>query len=207
MTKHLFIFLIIAVIVSSCGMPNAAAPTLKPPSTSTPKIQLTDKPFPIVTPVCISSKPTQEDMKRALYYIGDIFNTPDWVQSNAIPENSAAVTWQNSAQGAVVYLEILIFPCGYEEPDLNKYFSNENWKAVFANYDSYEPIGECKTDTGLRLYEFNTHNQGFDYSIKYWVKNDTDTHVIVTMIVFPLEERLLLDEYSSKLFPDYSTCP
>jgi hypothetical protein len=57
------------------------------------------------------------------------------------------------------------------------------------------------------LYEFKTHNQGFDYAIRYWVENDTDTRVIVTMIVFPLESKLLLDKYSSMLFPNYSTCP
>ena len=81
--------------------------------------------------------------------------------------------------GAVVYLEAIIFPCGYEEPDLNKYFSDENWKAIFPNYESYELIDECKTDDGLRLYEFKTQNQGFEYEIRYWVENDTDTRVIV----------------------------
>ena len=115
--------------------------------------------------------------------------------------------WQNVSEGALVYLDAIIFPCGYEEPDLNKYFSEENWKAVFANYESYELLDECKRDDGLRLYEFKTLNQGFEYEIRYWVDNDTDTRVISTMIVFPLETKLLLDEYSSMLFPDYSTCP
>ena len=209
MNKQLFIFLAIAMIVSSCGTPATATPTPVPPPTSTPtpKIQPTNKPLPTVTPVCISSKPTQGDIGRALAYTGDAFSTPDWERSNTVSENSVAVTWQNIAQGAVVYLEAIIFPCGYEEPDLNKYFSDENWKAVFANYESYEKIDECRRDDGLRLYEFKTHNQGFVYEIRYWVKNDTDTRVISTMIVFPLESKSLLDEYSSTLFPGYSTCP
>jgi hypothetical protein len=113
----------------------------------------------------------------------------------------------NNAQGAIVYLEAIIFPCSYEEPDLNNYYSDENWKTIFQNYEGYELLDECKTNAGTRLYEFKTQNQGFEYEIKYWVQNDTDTRVISTMIVFPLESKLLLDEYSSMLFPGYSTCP
>jgi hypothetical protein len=204
MNKKLFIFLAIAAIISSCGTPKTAPPpTIAPPPTSTPEIQPLNNPLPTVTPVCVSTTPTQKDMIRALFYIGDIFSAPQWEQ---IPENTTSIIWNNSAQGAIAYLETLIFQCGYEEPDLDKYFSNENWKAVFVKYDSYEPIDECKTDNGLRLYEFKAKNNGIEYSIKYWVKSDTDTLVIVTMLVFPVESKPLLDEYSSRLFPQLTTC-
>ena len=209
MNKQLFIFLAIAVIVSSCGMPSVAPPTSTPPPTlvpsptSTPTIQ----PLPIVTPVCISSKPAQRDIDRALSYTAELFSGADWLKNYTVAEGRVAVTWQNSSLGAVIYLEAIIFPCSYEEIDLNKYFSDENWKTVFQNYESYELIDECKRNDGLRLYEFKTQNQGLEYAIKYWVDNDTDTRVIVTMIVFPVESKSLLNEYSVRLFPDYSTCP
>jgi hypothetical protein len=211
MNKQLFIFLLFAVVVSSCGIPATATPTPTltpaPPPTSTPETPLTDEPLPTVTPVCISSEPTQNDIDRALSYTGDTFDMPEWEQSYTVNDTNVSVLWQNVPQSALVYLETRIKPCGYEEPDLNKEFSDENWKAVFANYESYELIDECKNNDGLRLYEFKTQNQGLEYEINYWVENDTDTRVIVTMIVFPLETKLLLDEYSSMLFPDYSTCP
>jgi hypothetical protein len=207
MNKQLITFLAIAMIISSCGTPVTETPTLAPPPATVTPTRVMNNPFATVTPVCISSKPTQADIDRALAYTGDAFNASDWQQSNTVTENRVAVTWQNTPLGAVVYLEALIFPCSYEEPDLNKYFSDENWKAVFANYESYELTNECKNNDGLRLYEFKTQNQGFEYEINYWVQSDTDTRVIVTMIVFPVESKLLLDEYSSMLFPDYSTCP
>jgi hypothetical protein len=207
MNKQLLIFLASAMIISSCGTPAIATPTLAPPPTSTPKILPTEKPLPTVTPACISPEPTQADVDRALAYIGEIFNVPEWQQSYDVVGDHVSVTWQNSPLGAVAYLEALILPCSYEELDLDKRFSDENWKSIFANYESYELIDECKRDDGIRLYEFKTQNQGFEYGIRYWVKNDTDTRVISTMIVFPLEEKLLLDEYSSMLFPNYSTCP
>jgi|GEM_PF-566025 hypothetical protein len=212
---YFFLEIAVAAIVSSCGIPATATPappptttlTSAPPPTSAPETPLTDEPLPTVTPVCISSEPTQSDIDRALSYIGDTFNMPEWEQSYTVNDANVAVLWQNVPQSALVYLETRIKPCGYEEPDLNKEFSDENWKAVFANYESYELIDECKNNDGLRLYEFKTQNQGLEYEINYWVENDTDTRIIVTMIVFPLETELLLDKYSSTLFPDYSTCP
>jgi len=217
MKKQLFIFLAAVFIVSSCGgKPNAVIPTptplppftsTPPPLlTSTPQAQPTEKPLPTVTPVCISRVPTQKDIDRALAYTGEVFSAPEWEQSYTVSENSVAVTWQNIAQGAVVYLEAIIFPCGYEEPDLNKYYSDENWKAIFANYESYESIAKCETSTGLRLYQFKTQNQGFEYRINYWVQNDTDTRVVSLMIVFPVEEQTLLGDYSARLFPDLPNC-
>ncbi len=208
--KKLFLALVLIALISACGGKASAPPTAtvtRIPLTSTPTVEPTQTHFVTVTPVCISSEPAQKDIDRALAYTDDAFSASEWEQSYAVSENSVAVTWQNVAQGAVIYLEALIFPCSYEEPDLNKYYSDENWKAIFANYESYELIDECKTDDGLRLYEFKTQNQGFEYEIRYWVESDTDTRVISTMIVFPLESELLLDDYSSRLFPDYSTCP
>jgi hypothetical protein len=211
MNKKFFVFLSIAVVVLSCGIPVAATPTSAPPPTviptDMPPTKPADVPLPTVTPVCISPEPTQRDIDRALSFTNTTFDAPGWERSYTVAESRVSVTWLNNAQGAIVYLEAIIFPCSYEEPDLNNYYSDENWKTIFQNYEGYELLDECKTNAGTRLYEFKTQNQGFEYEIKYWVQNDTDTRVISTMIVFPLESKLLLDEYSSMLFPGYSTCP
>ncbi len=206
--KKIYIFLAIAIIVSSCSKkPDVIPATFTPLPVNTPIVRPTDRPLPTVTPVCISSEPVQKDIDRALSYTEGVFDELEWEQSYAIAENRVSVTWLNNPEGAIVYLEALIFPCGYEEPDLNRYYSDENWKAIFQNYESYNLIDECKTDDGLRLYEFEAQNFGFEYGIKYWVESDTDTRVISTMVVFPLDSESLMDEYSSMLFPDYMICP
>jgi hypothetical protein len=209
MKKHLFLFLAIAIIISSCGKPVVAPPTstLSPPTaTAVPPTKTTELPLPTVTPVCIPPEPTQQDVDRALAYTGDVFSTTDWEQSYAVSDTYVSVTWQNIAQGAVVYLEARIKPCGYEEPDLNQDFNDDNWKVIFANYESYKSVAECKLDSGIRLYQFKMQNQGFDYRVNYWVQNDTDTRVIVTMILFPAEYQSMLDGYSSRLFPNLPNC-
>jgi hypothetical protein len=211
MIKRILIFLALAVLVSSCGIPVAPPPTSTPlpsivPPTIEPPTPTAEPPLPTVTPACVSPEPSEKDIDRALTFTGTIFET-EWEKSYTVAENRVSVTWLNNPLGAVAYLEALIFPCGYEEPDLNNYYSAENWNTIFQYYESYELLNECKRDDGLRLYEFETQNQGFKYGVRYWVLNDTNTRVISTMIVFPLESKSLLDEYSLKLFPSYSTCP
>ena len=209
MKKQIFILIIAAVILSSCGKPPAPPPTstpLPPPTiTSTPRIVATNTQLPTVTPVCVSPEPTQQDIDRAHSYTGDAFDS-SWDQSEAALEGAYSITWQNIVQGAVAYLEARIKPCGYEEPDLNRDFSEATWSAIFANYESYESIAECKLDSGIRLYQFKTYNLGFEYKINYWVESDTDNRIIVTMIVFPAESQPLLDEYSIRLFPNLPNC-
>ena len=189
-----------AIFVSSCGMPSPIMPT------STPRITPVEGPLPTVTPVCVSSEPAQSDIDRALEYTGGLLDTPEWERSYSVAENRVSVTWLNNSLGAVIYLEALIFPCSYEEPDLNEYFSDENWDIIFENYESYEASGGCRTNEGLRLYQFGASDQGVDYRINYWAEHDTDTRVIVVMMTFPVGAENILDDFSSRLFPRLTSC-
>jgi len=190
--------------LSACQIPGAVIPnaTQPPASTSTEAASAVPK----VTPVCISSEPAQEDIDIALAYTGDLFRESEWQRTYTVSDGRVAVTWFSDALGSVAYLEALIFPCGYEDIDLDNFFNEENWQVIFENYESYEHVAQCNTDDGLRLYEFRTVEQGYDYEVKYWVENDTDTRVLGVMIVFPVESNSLMDDYSSELFPDLTSC-
>ena len=187
--------------LSACG---GKVNTAVPISTESPEV--VSEIAPKVTPVCISSEPAQDDIDRALSFTGELFGAPEWVRSYTVAEGRVSVVWSNDPLSAVAYVEALIFPCSYEEPDLNAFFSDESWQIIFANYESFEAVSACKIDDGLRLYEFEAVTDGFEYTIRYWAKNDTDTRVIGTMIVFPVESQSLVDEYSERLFPDLISC-
>ncbi len=195
------IFLTVLFFLSACGgKPGTSVPSLiQPPVVAT---EIAAK----VTPVCIGSEPTQNDIDRALSYTGDLFSAPEWVRSYTVADGRVSVVWSNDPLGVVAYVETLIFPCGYEEPDLDNFFSTDSWKIIFANYESFEPVTACKIDSGVRLYEFKAVTAGFNYNIRYWAQNDSDNRIIGTMIVFPVDSQSLMDEYSTRLFPDFISC-
>ncbi len=195
-----FTLIILIPALFSCSLPGPLAPTLTPVPTRTVR--------PQEMPVsgCISAEPTQKDIDRALSFADKVIDPAEWDRSYTVSENRVSVTWLNNPQGAVIYFEALIFSCGYNEQDLNTYFSGENWKTIFLNYQSYEYLEECKAKDDLRLYQFNAISQGFNYKIRYWVLSDTDMRVITTMIVFPVGSESLLDDYSSRLFPTLRSC-
>ncbi len=199
--KKLLLALVIVLLMSACETPGTTTPTneLSPPAAMDPAAAL-------ATPVCISQEPSDADIDRALTYTENLFSGPEWERTYTVGGGRVSVTWSNGVDVAVAYLEALIFPCSYEEPDLNTFFNVDNWQVIFANYESYQPVGECKTDDGLRLYQFSAIEQGSEYDIKYWAENDTETRVIGMMIVFPVESDALMDEYSVSLFPDLTSC-
>ena len=200
--KKIFLTLVLIFLVSACGgKVNTAVPISTEPPVSATEIAVK------VTPVCISSDPTQDDVDRALAYSGELFNAPEWVRSYSVYEGRVSVSWSNIPLIAVAYVDLFIFPCSYEEPDLNNFFNDEYWQILFANYTSFEAVTACKTDQGLRYYEFKAVADGFEYNIKYWAQNDTDHRVIGAMIVFPVESQSVMDEYSDQLFPELVSCP
>jgi len=205
--KNIFLALLLLFLISACGgKVNTAVPIL-----TEPPIVVASEISPKVTPVCISSEPAQGDIDRALSFTGELFGAPEWIRSYTVSDGRVSVFWSNDPLHTVAVEEALIFPCGYEEPDLDNYFSDDNWKVIFGNYKSYDAVSACKTNDGLRLYQFKatvTDAKGdAEYAIKYWAKNDTDTRVLSTMIVFPVESQSLMDEYSTRLFPNLTSCP
>jgi hypothetical protein len=161
----------------------------------------------LLPPACISDEPTQQDVDRALDFTGGLFSEGDWERSYFVSDGRVGVTWLNNSIGAVAYLEALIFICGYEEADLDSYFSPANWAVIFEDYDLHEVVSQCTAPSGLRLYEIDAINLGFDYNIRYWARNDGDNRVITVMMTFPESAEDLLDDYAASLFPNLPHCP
>jgi hypothetical protein len=203
MNKRYALLLIIILLILACDLPGLRPASSAPAPVSTQE----DLILPPATPACISEDPTQRDIDRALDFTGGLFLGGDWERSHFAADGRVGVTWLNNSIGAVVYLEALIFPCGYEEADLNAYFSSANWAVIFQDYENHEIFSQCAAPNGLRLFEFEAVNLGFDYDIRYWVFNDTDHRVITMMMTFPESAEDLLDDYAASLFPNLPHCP
>lgn len=230
--KRFLPMLVLIFLLSACGQagpttPTADLPAQLPPSPAPSGEEepspVTDEPpsveeqpsliavpteIPVeqATPVCIAPEPTQEDIDRALSFTGQYLNTTDWERSYTVSADRVTVSWFSSTLSSVAYLEAFIYPCGYEDIELDNYFVDENWAITFGNYQSYEKIAECRNDGGLRLYQFKSVDSGALYDINFWSVNDTSTRVITFMIVLPIESKALMEQYSYSLFPQLTTC-
>jgi hypothetical protein len=222
-----FILLLAACGSSASGSPTADLPALIPPSLTPPSdsasteetappdlpqegtsilIPSTDQPSSLTQPVCIDSLPTQADIDRALAFPGEFFETGDWERTYTVASDKVLVSWYSASIPSIVNLEALIFPCSYEEPDLDAFYNVDAWAIIFGNYQSYEYLNECRNDQGLRLYHFIAVDQGLAYQVRYWVLNDTPTRVISFMVVLPVDAETQMDEIAYTLFPQLTGC-
>lgn len=193
------IFLAGVVFLSSCEIPGAVL--------STPALPVVDATQPAeISSRCISPDPAQDDIDRALGFTDDIFSGSDWARSYTVESGRVFVTFAADPLSALAFVEALIFPCGYGEPDLDAFFNAENWRVIFENYESYQAASECTSGESLRLYQFDAVDEGYEYKINYWALNDTDTRVMGLMTVFLAESKPLMDDYSSALFPELASC-
>ena len=201
----IFLSVLLILFISACNssVPVTDAPALIQPSPAPPtgsgSVEIPD-------PICIAPEPTQADVERALSFTGKIFETSDWIRTYTVSADRVSVFWESPTLTGIVFLEAVIFPCSYEEPDLDNYFSQDSWQIVFGGYESYEYVNECNLDTGERLYQFNLVDQGFEYDANYWSVNDSPTRVITIEIILPFESQELMEEYSYSLFPQLSSC-
>lgn len=192
--------------MTSCA---PSTPTAEPVQPAAVRPTLADGPQPSAAQPssCISSEPTQADINAALNFPDGLLDTADWTRSYSVSDSRVAVTWTSDTLGAVAYIESLIFSCGYEEPDLDDYFNEEYWNIIFKNYQGYEQTTSCQSDEGIRLHQFKAVFEDGRYDTNYWILNDTDNRVMTVMLVFPSDSPDLLLEYSSRLFPELTTCP
>lgn len=223
-----FILLLTACGTSAPASPTADLPALLPPTptpnsesasteaTSPPDLPLEETSIVsaptletviLATPVCIDPAPTQADIDRALSITGGLFESGGWKRTYAVSSDKVAVTWLNEALPSVVNLEALVFPCSYEDADLDLYFNDEGWAIIFGNYQGYTYVNECRDDQGLRLYNFIAVDQGAAYDIRFWVVSDTPTRVISVMVVMADDAAPQMDEIAYALFPQLQTCP
>ncbi|GAB4497924.1 MAG: hypothetical protein OHK003_08220 [Anaerolineales bacterium] len=194
---------LILLLLAACG---ASAPPAYPlPSPAAP--QVLNPVVDIATPVCINPAPAQADIDRALSFPGAVFDTDDWERTYTVSTDKVIVSWYNDTIPSIVNLEALIFPCQYEEVDLDLFFSADSWSIIFGNYQSYQYLGGCRNDSGLRLYHLNAVDQDIQYQVRYWVVNDTPTRVITFMLVLPTNADAQMDEFAYSLFPMLTTCP
>lgn len=154
---------------------------------------------------CGLIEPSDSDVEYALSFGRQAFTSTDWVKSYTVEPYKISLTRKNEVLGAVSYLEYLIFNCGYGQTELDNYFNDESFNIIFADYESHALTDFCEAKS-LALYEYALLDEGIEYSARYWVKQATDTRLLVMMLVFPRASPDVLDQYSRQVMPDLTGC-
>ncbi|NIS80580.1 MAG: hypothetical protein GTO14_10335 [Anaerolineales bacterium] len=190
-------------------------PTMTPTVTGTPTQTRTPWPSdlfqdPLSTPgECEPSiDPSQQDVDYILTYTGEIFDSDDWQRSYTVKELRTNVTWLNHQEGALAFLEYLIFSCGYTQDDFENFFSDQNLEAViFVDYKNLKRLATCTSnEEDLMLHEFSAEVQDRQYLVYYWIKLDRETRILTMLLTFPRESEAKLVSYASAIFPELSSC-
>jgi hypothetical protein len=188
----LWVFLLIAAlltgILSACGTAQQADQAQGP------------------SDACGPYEPTDADVQKMLAYGREAFASPGWVKNYTVEPYKITLTRRNDAIQAIAYSEYLIFTCGYTQSDLNNYFNDEGFNIIFNDYEAHVLTKFCE-QSGTPLYEYDLLDEGNNFKARYWVKQDTNTRILVYMLVFPQADAGGLNEHSQKLFPTLSACP
>lgn len=154
---------------------------------------------------CGLIEPTASDVDYALEFGRQAFLSEDWIKSYTVEPYKISLTRKNEVLGAVSYLEYLIFNCGYGQTELDNYFNDESFNIIFGDYESHLLTDFCE-EKSLALYEYALVDEGVEFSARYWVKQASDTRLLVVMLVFPRVSPDVLDQYSRQVMPDFTGC-
>ncbi len=154
---------------------------------------------------CGLIEPTDEDVQYILSLGKDNFTSADWVKSYTVEPYKVTVSRSNEVEAAIAYTEYLIYTCGYGQSEMDSYFNDEGFNIIFEGYESHSMAQFCEKKE-LALYKFDLVNEGEEYIANYWVKQATDTRVLVMMLVFPKSSAAQLEEYSKNIFPELTAC-
>lgn len=153
--------------------------------------------------------PTDRDVRYALKFSGKTFESDDWQRSYTVESGRVSITWLNHSTSSLAFMDYLLYSCGYTQEEIDDYHSDQNFEEViFRDYQDVQRTSTCSVEAGdLRLHEFTASVEERDYIIRYWVKLDSPTRVLDTMLVFPAGSEAELERYASEILPELSVCP
>jgi hypothetical protein len=150
-----------------------------------------------------------EDFETLIELDEELMDDEDWEFTLEFEENEFVVTanWlpDELETSAIIIVDILQYDCGYEDADLEDYYSEDNFEIILEVYEDYELVDECEQD-GIILYEYDLVYEGEDYVSRFWINPVSDTRVQDVHITFVADDDDLLDDYSELFFPDFPEC-
>ncbi len=155
-----------------------------------------------------SRKPSKEDVAFLSTFTGETFTSEEWIKSDSVKDLRASTTWIHQDEGGVAYAEYLLYNCGCTQSDVEHYLSGLNSEnAMFHNYQNIQLVKQCALENeAVTLYEFSVTWKEDAYSLRYWVKLQSQTRILTMMLAFPESSTSLMSQYATAIFPELPSC-
>lgn len=148
---------------------------------------------------------TTREIYTALSYGDAVFEPENWLASATEQLGVTTAQWRSDALGGLAYLSYLHFDTPLQPDQISLIFTDDWFKATFANYQSVSEVTNCQLND-VTLHEFSLLQNNEKFSLRYWIKSINENRVLTLFLVFPTASSKLLDDYAKKLFPDATVC-
>ena len=149
-------------------------------------------------------KPARE-IYTALSYGDSVFEPESWLASATDQVGVTTAQWRADLLNGLAYLSYLHFDTPVQPDQISLIFTDDWFKATFANYQSVQEVTNCQLND-VTLHEFSLLQNNEKFSLRYWIKPISENRVLTMFLVFPSSSTKLLDDYAKKLFPDATVC-
>lgn len=138
----------------------------------------------------------------------DVFEPIKWQRIDTEKSLIAQSAWLQDGGNAVVLREYASTTCRTVETEVKDYFeeeilkgtvlrSNENLSTRYVCWDTYG---------SLVLKEYVVKANDENYSLRYWTQPDYNQNIVITIMVFPVQKELELNNFASILYPELVSC-
>ncbi len=149
----------------------------------------------------------EREIYTVLGYGDGIFQPGAW-QATAYEQFDRTTAYWNSTEiSALAYVDLIHYDNGFTVSEAIRFFSDiDSWlDAVLVNYQPWQRTARCSAGD-LMLYEFTGEYQAQPKLIRYWFQATAPDRLLTVQLIFPTEERDLLDSYAEQMFPRLPAC-
>ena len=135
-----------------------------------------------------------------------VFRSGQWSRTYSLQQDRVTTTWLSNDLDAVVFVEELLYNCGYTQSDLDEYFNETSFKTIlFQNYQDVQLTTQC-TKNDLELFELSGKFKNVDFLMYQWLKPDGAKRVLTVMMAFPTSQQSQMKTYAGQIFPELTAC-
>lgn len=159
---------------------------------------------------CIDETTQLDDLNLIIDRYVPVFDRESWkLTLQDQPEHGRmTATWQawlGSPEGTAT-VDVLIWPCGHTDADLEAFYSDDGIEQMFVGWDKHSVVNRCSVND-IRMINLVASYNDQSWIARYWVEVVSPTRVLGGFAAVPDTEIARLDAIGEQLYPGAGRCP